>query len=417
MNKWIKDILFLLAAIYLMAGWGCAERFETAAVMNDSTIVFPQKDPDGISAKVTFCSKVSRKTGKRTGTNHIFALSENADVFAVVDLRNCDFNNQNSLLFHVDWIDPNGNSFFQKRIDLTPADSSTVLHSSISLNPDKREPGRYLFRVYLFRELIAEKYFTLLPYGQKPPSAADLLNVDVELSNSNADLETGSILNDSVFTIDGRGNVYANARVDNMVVLLDDMLEFTLSWHGPTGETWFKKEFEFTPADSSAVLSSAISLDPDKREPGPCSVRLYLFDELLAEEKFTLISAPMPKLPKLSRLNTTMTFCKKFNSKTGEMEEIDSVFSIQQEGWIHAVVKMNNADFEEKHNLKFEIEWIDPSGKSFYRKQIDVKTGKNEMVISAAISVSIAKRSTGVYKVKLNYAGRQLKESTFRLTE
>ena len=99
------------------------------------------------------------------------------------------------------------------------------------------------------------------------------------------------------------------------------------------------------------------------------------------------------------------------------MEEIDSVFSIQQEGWIHAVVKMNNADFEEKHNLKFEIEWIDPSGKSFYRKQIDVKTGKNEMVISAAISVSIAKRSTGVYKVKLNYAGRQLKESTFRLTE
>ncbi|MEZ5145832.1 MAG: hypothetical protein R2759_01795 [Bacteroidales bacterium] len=43
MNKWIKDILFLLVAIYLMAGWGCTERYETAVVLNDSTIVFPPK--------------------------------------------------------------------------------------------------------------------------------------------------------------------------------------------------------------------------------------------------------------------------------------------------------------------------------------------------------------------------------------
>jgi len=35
------------------------------------------------------------------------------------------------------------------------------LSSVLSLPPKRRSPGRYLFRVYLFRELIAEKAFTV----------------------------------------------------------------------------------------------------------------------------------------------------------------------------------------------------------------------------------------------------------------
>ncbi len=64
-------------------------------------------------------------------------------------------------MFHVDWIDPEGRSFYLKRIDLLPGDSTASLISSISVSPDKRLPGKYLLRIYLFRELIAEKYFEL----------------------------------------------------------------------------------------------------------------------------------------------------------------------------------------------------------------------------------------------------------------
>ncbi len=65
-------------------------------------------------------------------------------------------------MFHIDWIDSTGNSLYKKRIDLSPSDSSSRIISSISLSPPKRKVGEYIVRVYLFRELIAEKKFQLV---------------------------------------------------------------------------------------------------------------------------------------------------------------------------------------------------------------------------------------------------------------
>ena len=66
-------------------------------------------------------------------------------------------------MFHVDWLDSAGNSFYKKRIDISPADSITSITSSISISPQKRQTGKYSVRVYLFQRINCRKdIFTLL---------------------------------------------------------------------------------------------------------------------------------------------------------------------------------------------------------------------------------------------------------------
>ncbi len=314
MKKLTRYILILFPVILLILFSGCSGRFEKPVTTSDSAIIYPSKKTNGIEAKITFCKKLSRKSGKRLGVGTFFTIGEKENVHAFVDLENCFANSNRPLMFHTDWIDPDGNSFFQKRFDLSSDDSTTVLNSTISIPPDKREPGKYLFRVYLFRELIAEKFFTLLPEGQVAPSPADLVKATIILSGK-SDKESGT---DSVFTIRDKGTVYAFVDVDNLSELNDDVLKFHLDWIGPDSSTFYKKQFELSPEDSSATLASAISLDPDKRQPGTCYLRLFLGDDLVTEKKFELCREIKPIPPKIEGIEASIVLCRDVDKKTGE---------------------------------------------------------------------------------------------------
>jgi len=154
-------ILLLVSLLQLILA-GCSDRTETLTTGEDSTLVYPSKSIDGIEAKITFCEKVSKKTGDPIKAGTVFSIKENTKVNAVIDLNNRESYRNKLLMFHVDWLDSSGNSLFKKRIDLPTNDSSSKLTSSITISPDKRQPGYYSLRVYLFRELIAEKKFELI---------------------------------------------------------------------------------------------------------------------------------------------------------------------------------------------------------------------------------------------------------------
>jgi hypothetical protein len=142
---------------------GCSERIETPAMAADSTLVFPAKHPGDIECRITFASKSkpSKKTGKRRGVSRDFEIEEKARVYAFVDIRNQFARGDDELSFHLVWLKPNDKTAFKKRIEYTPSDADTTLKSSFSIYPGKRTPGTYKLRVYLFRELIAEKSFRL----------------------------------------------------------------------------------------------------------------------------------------------------------------------------------------------------------------------------------------------------------------
>ena len=93
------------------------------------------------------------------GVDTVFEIKKKGILRAQVNLTNLDVYKDEELPFRLEWIGPDGESFYSKKIEVIRADSLSSINGSISITPDKREPGEYFLRVYLFDELIGEKRF------------------------------------------------------------------------------------------------------------------------------------------------------------------------------------------------------------------------------------------------------------------
>ncbi len=144
----VTAVIFITTTLLLTIG--CSSREESPVVLDDSTIVYPSKSENGISTKITLSNKISKKTGKPLNAGTIFKLRDEAKLYASIDLINYKSVNQKELMLHIDWVDSSGNSFYKRRIDFSPSDSSSNFASSISISPKKRKVGSYIVRVYLF---------------------------------------------------------------------------------------------------------------------------------------------------------------------------------------------------------------------------------------------------------------------------
>lgn len=159
----ILILIVLMNIILVLLFPACSSRIDTPVTDADSTIIYLPKNDQDITAAITLYRKISKKTGKLIGEGTVFNVEKDEMVNALVELDNHFAYDDRELMFHVHWIDSDGNDLFMKRIDLASGDSATTIKSSISISPEKRQPGDYLVRLYLFRELIAEKKFELLP--------------------------------------------------------------------------------------------------------------------------------------------------------------------------------------------------------------------------------------------------------------
>lgn len=261
----------------------CSERVAEPVMMPDSTIVYPAKDPDDISAGITFSLYHSQKSGRQWAISDVIPLKENENVYAVIGLENRFNYLQRDLMFHVDWIGPDGRSVYLKRIDLPEGDSTSSLVSSISIEPEKRPSGKYLLRAYLFRELIAEKYVELCDEGEMEKVAGDIIFY------KSMDQETGEMKGvDTVFEIKKKGILRAQVNLTNLDVYEDEELPFRMEWTGPDGGSFYNKKVDLLKDDSAAFINSSISITPDKREPGEYFLKVYLFDEMVGEKTFVL---------------------------------------------------------------------------------------------------------------------------------
>lgn len=276
---WICFFAILAGSLFT----ACSERRGDPVVLSDSTIVYPPKDTNDISAKITFSRNYGQKSGRQWAVTTTFPLMTGENIYAVVDLKNRFNNFDHSQMLHLDWIGPDGKSFYLKRIDLLPGDSTTALESSISVEADKRPAGDYMLQVYLFRELIAEKHFYLLPEEELKKISADIVFF------KNIDKETG-IMNgiDTVFEVKEKGILRAQVKLSGINIYQDEELPFRLEWTGKDGESFYTKKAEIKPSDTTSILNASISITPDKREPGECFLKVYLFDEMIGEKRFVL---------------------------------------------------------------------------------------------------------------------------------
>lgn len=279
-------LVFSMGVVLEMMPSGCSERVKEPVVLADSTMVYPSVKADGIMPKITFSSRLSQKSGKQSAIGTVFALEENEDVYAAINLENRLLNTGNDLMVHLDWVGPDGKSVYLKRTDLAATDSTSSLISSISVSPEKRMPGEYKLRVYLFRELIAEKQFELRPETEvEKPSAAIIFYKSL-------DKETG-VMNgvDTVFEIKKKGILRAQISLAGIDVYKDTELPVRLEWTGPDGKDFYSKKIDIEQSDSVPAINTSISITPDKREPGDYFLRVYLFDDVVGEQSFVLLPA------------------------------------------------------------------------------------------------------------------------------
>jgi hypothetical protein len=291
--KILKAIVpvLLLSPILISLCSGCSSRNKSPLLSEDSTLVYMPESAADILAAITLSNKISK--GKPVDDGTIFPIKDNAKLYAVINLKNRKLNTNKDLMFHIEWIDSKGNSFYKKRIDLPKDDSSSALQSSISITPQKRQTGNYTVRVYYFRELIAEKKF-LLTEATHDFAVPDFLEIADKIKSEivfykGTSKKTGKPFGKGkTFPIKNKAKVLAIVNITNIDATFSEQLKFTADWIDPDDSSFYRKNFKATPGDSSLTITSSISISPDKRKPGNYRLKILLADKLISEQKFEL---------------------------------------------------------------------------------------------------------------------------------
>ena len=310
-----------ITTFLILSSSGCSSRKDEPVVLNDSTIVYPSKNQTGILPKVTFSNKISKKTGKPIKPGIIFKLQDQAKLYASLDLEKQIKDGDRDLMIHIDWLDSIGNSFYKKRIDISPSDSSSTITSSISITPEKRRTGNYLVRIYLFRELIAEKYFQLVDSStysklfppkektksekqqQKKTTKKKVTKTNSSTEQVKANLvlckklskKTGNPIGAATtFTIKDKAKVKAVVSIEKQDIKTNEQMKFYFDWIGPDGKSFYKKRVVYTTSNPFFTVSNSISISPEKRQPGTYTLQVTFRKKIIAEQKFELTAPTKP---------------------------------------------------------------------------------------------------------------------------
>jgi hypothetical protein len=97
----------------------------------------------------------------------VFTLKGKGNLKAIIYIVKNDTTRKQQMSFSVEWTSPDNNTFYRKNIELSPDDTSSTITSSISISPQKRQPGIYILHVYYGKELVGEKNFLLKENADK----------------------------------------------------------------------------------------------------------------------------------------------------------------------------------------------------------------------------------------------------------
>jgi hypothetical protein len=417
-RKLILSAAFLLQIIFTF----CSDRYETPGDGDNSTQIYRSKSKNGIEASITFCEKISKETGAPIKPGTVFAPKENSKVYSIINLINRNFHNDKDLMFHIDWLDSTGNSIFKKRIDLLPADSSSTLISSINTSPERRQTGKYSLRVYLFRELIAEKKFELInrvePVVVSNDESIKNLKVNITLCKGISKKDGRLIGSGNKFEIKDKAKVLALIKIENK-----DSISFPLvfhaDWVGPNDSSFYRKKIEV--ASDTNSFTSSISISPDKRQPGQYRFQIFLFEKLIGEQNFTLTKLEKKEKTvqkkQSANFSARVVFCEKVSKKTGLPVNPDSVFMLKENGNLKAIIQIEKQDTSSKKTPSFLVEWMGMDNNLFYRKKIELTPDDSSSTITSSISISPQKRKPGDYILRVYYNKELISEKKFALIE
>jgi len=186
--------LALLMSVMVATLGGCESeegrqaRAAQAALGDDSAVTIA--DDGTCRVETTICRKISRKSGRPIGKGRQYTIAKKSSVYSLTEFSGLRQNRVYSV--HLCWIRPDGKEMFRRyaEVELSGKDEGYVaeinwkraedlhyvkqetfpaeglefsLSSRFNIAAAKnREPGNYLFRVYLDRRLLVEEPFEVL---------------------------------------------------------------------------------------------------------------------------------------------------------------------------------------------------------------------------------------------------------------
>ncbi len=405
-------LLFILIALITN---GCSTRIENPVITSSSTITFVPKNNLDVNAEILLSTRVNPKSGNPLLPNIIFPIKEDEYLRAFVYLENRFALGNRPLMFHLDWVNPNGTSIFCKQFSIEPYDSTTTLNSTIALSPQNRIPGEYRLRVYLFRELIAEKLFTLQSLDEYNPDENSDLSAIIHFG-SRADRKTGKILSpDSIFTISKKSWIHSYVELTNRFAYGNEDLDFRVEWIDPDGKAFFARTINLLASDSSSYLKSSVSFSPETRKEGTYCLQIKLFRQIIAEKKFEIqVIEAKPEVSNASA-RVSISMCSSIDKKTGQPININKVFSLSKKARVHAHVQLFDVDNPDCKPLVFHLAWVDPNGKTFFRKPFELNQIILPTTISTSISIEPESRQSGNYLLQVFLFNKKIGQESFQL--
>ncbi|HSD62815.1 MAG TPA: hypothetical protein VLB50_03420, partial [Ignavibacteriaceae bacterium] len=331
-----KQLNILLISIFSLLISNCSTRNETPLIkQDDGSVFYAPKDANGINAEIILYRGIDESTGLPI-IKDAFTTSSKSKVYAEIKLKNYQYHRDKDLMLHIDWIDPDGNSFFRKRLDILPGDSLPEIKSAIAVQPEKRDTGLYKLRVYLFREQIAEKNFLLTSYNVDsakvfPADISKRISAKISFIKKNGK-ENGTISgNDDVFMIKDKAKARASINLLNGNLYQGKELDGDILWVDNRDSTVFDKSFHFSSNDTISEIKSSISINNESRQPGKYKLKVYLYNNLIGEQPFELIpeQKEKPKVNNPKGIKAEIIFAGKFDKKSNKYINVSDNFKIK----------------------------------------------------------------------------------------
>lgn len=395
--------LFVLLTSFILFQISCTTENKQENTSNKKL----SKSDSTNSSGITFFRRIDNKTGAQIWKGTSFTIMEDGRVHASVDIKNYLSKKDRDIMLHFDWINPDGYSFYQRREDVA-VDSSTIVNSSISLSPNFRKEGVYKLRVYLYRKLLLEDSFELLPKFQLENYTIDNKNLTLSTKINKA-IKHHEKENIEIVSMKGKW-VEASLAFENSPQYKNRELLFRYDWVGEDGKIFYRKRMDISPADSTIVLKSSLSISPEERQEGKYAIQLYLFDEILAQVDYRLL----PPLD-TKKVKSSITFCSNVDKKTTKRTGINSIFNLGTKAKVYACVDLSNCLVFGERELNFRLKWVDTDGKTMFSKRFNFAPNKSSKTLISAISISPKKREKGDYKLQVLLFNELIAEKSFTL--
>ncbi len=413
-------VMTYLTILCTMVCTGCSSRLDPVVGQEESTVLYSPKDTTDLDVLVQLYK--GRDEAGRQLISNTFTSGERSKVYASIKLLNRELHPGRDVMVHIDWINPDGNSFFMKREDIAADDTVSEICSIISIPADRRENGKYKLRVYLFRELAVETNFTIVNYNadsaavfpkdySHPVSAVITLDKTI---NHNDGMSGDTIPS---FEIKNKSKVFAAIKFFNKEFYKGKEFSGEIKWCDNEDKPFYSKNFSILPFDTTTEVGSAISANNKSRESGNYSLKVYLYNRLITEKRFRLVPEKKEELriAQIKGIDADIIFCSKVGKKTKKAFGIRNNFIISPKGKVHAVISIIDTRIK-SINSTIRIEWISPDNSSFYHKTF--KFGPNNISTVLSNSVSVTKRrEPGMYKCRVYYNMSLIAENSFTLNQ